>query len=112
MNFDFLENLKEDWKPASRGAAIGWVAFYSLFIIYAIGAHGGFLLIDHVNLVVHEGGHLLFSWLGETLGLWGGTLLELIVPFVLAVYFTFRRHTTGTAFASFFYFENFLYIGT
>lgn len=112
MDLSFLENLKEEWKPVSKAAAIGWTIFYVLFIFHALRARGGFLLIDHVNLVIHEGGHLLFSVLGRTLSLWGGTLLELLVPLALAVYFTFQRHTAGAAFASFFFFENFLYIGT
>ncbi len=112
MDWDFLEILREDWKPVSRAEAVGWCAFYIVFFLYALSAHGGFLFIDHVNLVIHEGGHLLFGWLGQTLGLWGGTLLELIVPLALAIYFTFVRHTTGAAFSAFFFFENFLYIGT
>lgn len=112
MDFEFLASLDDDWKPVSKPALIGWLVFYGLFLLYAFRAHGGFLLIDNVNLVVHEGGHLLFRWLGSTLGLWGGTLLELIVPFALAVYFTFQRQTTATAFAAFFFFENFLYIAT
>jgi hypothetical protein len=112
MDFEFLESLQEEWKPVSKPALIGWAGFYGLFLLYALQARGGFLLIDHVNLIVHEGGHLLFGWLGTTLGLWGGTLLELLVPFALATYFTFQRHTTGAAFAAFFFFENFLYIAT
>ena len=112
MDFSFLENLEEDWKPVSKPAAIGWTIFYVLFIFHALRARGGFLLIDHVNLVIHEGGHLLFAILGRTFSLWGGTLLELMVPLALATYFIFQRHTTGAAFSSFFFFENFLYIGT
>ncbi len=112
MDWDFLAALEEDWKPVSRHALVAWVAFYMSFLVYALHARGSFLFIDHVNLVIHEGGHLLFGWLGATLRLWGGTLLELLVPFALATYFTFQRNTTGTAFASFFFFENFLYIGT
>jgi hypothetical protein len=42
----------------------------------------------------------------------GGTLAELIVPLVCAAYFFFRRESTGVAFCSFWFFENFLYIGT
>jgi len=110
MDLDFLAALEEEWKGVSKAESIGWLAFYGLFLVYALANKSGFLLIDHVNLVVHEGGHLLFGWLGRTLGLWGGTLLELLVPLVLACYFVFQRHPTGTAFSSFFFFENFLYI--
>jgi hypothetical protein len=104
------EALEEDWQPVSPAALIGWLAFYGLFLLYAILNKTGFLIIDNVNLIVHEGGHLLFGWFGPTLGLWGGTLNELLVPLALALYFAFHRQTTGAAFAAFFFFENFLYI--
>jgi len=109
---EFLRALAEDWQPVPKRTLIGWLIFYALFLVYAAAARGGFLLIDNVNLIVHEGGHLLFGWLGSGIGLWGGTLLELLVPFALACYFIFQRHTTGTAFATFFFFENFIYIAT
>jgi hypothetical protein len=110
MNFDFLAALEVDWREVSKAERIGWLVFYGVFLVYALTSKSGFLLIDHVNLVIHEGGHLLFGWLGRTLGLWGGTLLELLVPLALACYFVFQRHISGTAFSSFFFFENFLYI--
>jgi len=100
------------WRPVSKAAFIGWAVFYGLFLLHALTNRSGFLLIDHVNLIVHEAGHLLFSWLGRTPGLWGGTLLELLVPLALAVYFALHRQTTSVAFAVFFFFENFLYIAT
>ncbi len=110
MDLDFFAALEDDWKAVSKPERIGWLVFYGVFLVYALTNKGGFLLIDHVNLVIHEGGHMLFGWLGRTLGLWGGTLLELLVPLALACYFTFQRHISGSAFSSFFFFENFLYI--
>jgi hypothetical protein len=62
--------------------------------------------------VVHEGGHNLFGWFGPTLGLWGGTLLQWLVPFLLALYFFTQRQTTGFVFCLFFFFENWLYTAT
>lgn len=100
------------WHPVSRAAATAWLAFYGLFLLHAIRNTSGFLFIDNANLVVHEAGHLLFGWFGETLGLYGGTLLQLLVPFALAASFAYRRHTTGAAFCAFFFFENFLYTAT
>ncbi len=78
MRLDFLEALEEEWQPVGKAALAGWLVFYGLFLLYALADDDGFLLIDHVNLIVHEAGHLLFGWLGATLGLWGGTLLELL----------------------------------
>ena len=42
----------------------------------------------------------------------GGTFLQLFVPFALAVYFVFQRQLPGTAFCAFFFFEQFLPVGT
>jgi hypothetical protein len=104
--------LDEPWKPVSRPALVAWLVFYCAFLAYAFSAHGGFLFIDNANLVVHEGGHNLFGWFGPTLGLWGGTLLQWLVPFLLAVYFFTQRQTAGFVFCLFFFFENWLYTAT
>jgi hypothetical protein len=102
----------EPWKPVSRPALAAWLTFYVGFLVYAFSARGGFLFIDSANLVVHEGGHNLFGWFGPTLGLWGGTLLQWLVPFLLAAYFFTERQTTGFVFCLFFFFENWLYTAT
>jgi hypothetical protein len=104
--------LDEPWKPVSRLALACWLVFYVGFLGYAFSAHGGFLFIDSANLVVHEGGHTLFSWFGPRLCLWGGTLLQWLVPFLLAAHFFAQRQTTGFVFCLFFFFENWLYTAT
>jgi hypothetical protein len=109
--FDEL-GFNDPWKPVSRPALFAWLVFYAAFLAYAFHAHGGFLFIDMANLIVHEGGHNLFGWFGPTLGLWGGTLLQWLVPFLLAAYFFTQRETAGFVFCSFFFFENWLYTAT
>jgi len=115
---EFLDSLldqleyDEPWKPVSQPALWAWIVFYIAFMAYALSKHGGFLFIDSANLVVHEGGHNLFSWFGPTLCLWGGTLLQWLVPFLLAVYFFSQRETAGFVFCLFFFFENWLYTAT
>jgi hypothetical protein len=104
--------LDEPWKPVSRLELIAWLIFYVGFLGYAFSAHGAALFIDCANLVVHEGGHNLFGWFGPTLGLWGGTLLQWLVPFLLAAYFFTQRQTAGFVFCLFFFFENWLYTAT
>jgi hypothetical protein len=98
------------WRPLPQWTAASWCAFYALFLVYALNDRTGYLLIDHVNLVTHESGHLLFGWFGQGLGLWGGTLMQLLVPFLLAVWFFSQRERTGFTFCLFFFFENFLNI--
>jgi hypothetical protein len=108
----FLEDKFGEWKPVSRGAGIAWLCFYGLFFLYAFANRSGFLILDYVNLIIHEGGHLFFSWFGYTITILGGTLGELLVPLLCVAYFFWQRETTGFAFCSFWFFENFPYIGT
>ena len=112
MDWEFLAPLRENWEPVSKPARIGWLAFYALFLLYALADRSGYLLIDYVFVPIHEGGHLLFSYFGHTLHVAGGTLLQLGVPLMLAAYFAFQRQATGVAFCSFFFFENFLNVAT
>jgi hypothetical protein len=110
----------DEWKPVSRPVALVAIAFYLLFLLYSANNRSGFLFLDLANLMIHEAGHPLFGILGggaetgfgHTLMVLGGTLFELIVPLACVAYFFFRRESTGTAFCAFWFFENFLYIGT
>jgi hypothetical protein len=89
-----------------------WLTFFLWFLAYAFSQHGAFLFIDTPNMVVHEGGHALFGWFGETLGLWGGTILQWLVPLLLAIYFFHQRQAAGFVFCLFFFFENWIYTAT
>jgi hypothetical protein len=106
------ELAERAWRPVSRWAVAAWIAFYAAFLLYAFSQHGGYLWIDSANLVVHEGGHLLFGWFGPAIGLWGGTILQWAAPLMLASYFYTQRQATGFAFCLFFFFENWLYTAT
>jgi hypothetical protein len=108
----FLEDRFGDWKPVSPFAGIGWLCFYALFLVYAAADRSGFLFLDYVNLMAHEAGHFFFSWFGYTVMILGGTLGELMVPLLCAAYFFTKRETPAVAFCSFWFFENFPYIGT
>jgi len=105
------ERPYDEWRGVSRFALIAWLIFYGLFLLHAARSADGFLILDHVNLVIHEAGHFFFTWFGYTIMILGGTLGELLVPALICVYFFWRRETSGLAFASFWFFENFLYIG-
>jgi hypothetical protein len=108
----FLEALEEDWKPTPKLALAAWLVFYFAFLYQAARGTGLLLLMDGVFIPIHEGGHLLFRFFGEFLNIAGGTFLQLLVPFLLAMYFLFQRHAQGVAFCLFFFFEQFLPIST
>jgi hypothetical protein len=108
----FLYTLEEDWQPVARWALGGWLVFYVLFLYQAYRGEGTLLMIDLVFIPIHEGGHLLFRFFGQWISVAGGTFLQLFTPFALAVYFALNRQVAGTAFCSFFFFEQFLPIST
>jgi hypothetical protein len=94
-----------EWQPISRIALYGWLAFYALYLIH-VARVVDFTIIYPVEVIIHEAGHLLFSWLGPTLTLWGGSLFQQIVPALLALSFAWRGQTTGVVFSGFFFFES------
>ena len=110
--FPFLDALEEDWQPVSRWALAAWLAFYALCLWGAAVGGGIPRWIDLVFVPVHEGGHLLFRFFGQWLMVAGGTFVQLLVPCALTFYFVFRRQMPGVAFCAFFFFEQFLPIGT
>ena len=102
----------QPWDHVSRYAGISWLLAYSVFLLHAFRDTSGFLFPDLVSLMIHEAGHLFFSWGGNTLMILGGTLGELLVPLLCGLYFYFHGQTYGFTFSAFWFFENFLYIGT
>lgn len=54
-------------------------------------------LLDRVDLIAHEAGHLFFSYFGELLHVMGGTIGQLLVPAGIIVYFTSRRELFSAA---------------
>jgi len=101
-----------DWQPVSRVQFIGWSVFYALLLFYLATNFTELTLLDNVHLPIHETGQLLFGWFGDTLGLWGGTLLQLIVPALLAVSFAVRRDLLGTTFCSLAFFHSLTGVAT
>ena len=55
-----------------------------------------YALLINTDLVFHEAGHTIFFFGGEFLNIFGGTLMQIIVPLILALYF-YRK---GNAFSA------------
>jgi len=67
----------------------------SILLVGGYFIYGGFQpcgggLMNSADLLFHEGGHVIFGVFGEYLGMWGGTLMQLLIPLVIAIHF-FRR---------------------
>jgi hypothetical protein len=109
--FSFLDALENEWEPVPRRALIAALACYVVLIGNAVLHGTWFQWFDLVFVPIHEGGHLWFGYFGQWIMVAGGTILQLFVPFALAVHFLVKRQLLGTAFCAFFFFEQFLPIG-
>jgi hypothetical protein len=103
-----LDALNNAWLPLPRWGAACWLAFYAWFMFQLERGSGFLPMIDLVFVPIHEGGHLLFGYLGHAFMIAGGTLLQLLVPLALATFFCLQRQIAGTAFCLFCFFEQFL----
>ena len=110
---DLIDVYRQPWKPVSAAGVLIGASVYAWGLIFFFTHSGNMFMIDNVNLPIHEGGHLIFGIFGwEELMVWGGTIMQLLVPFALAAGFAYRREISGTAFCAFMFFENFLNVAT
>jgi hypothetical protein len=72
----------------------GLLTIYFLWIAYD-PMQGSFL--DHVDLPIHETGHLIFRLFGEFAGIAGGSLFQVILPGVFVGYFLWRHQYYSAA---------------
>jgi len=107
-----MTRFSVDWKPVSRVAFFAWLAVYLLLLIYLAAHISSLTFLDNVHLPIHEAGHLLFGWFGETLGVWGGTILQLLVPALLVAAFVVRGDLLGTTFCAFAFFHSLTGVAT
>ncbi len=73
------------------------------------------IILDYANFIIHEAGHPLFSGFGELMHMLGGTILQLLVPIIFAVFFILREEFFSFGFCIFWIGDNLInvsvYIG-
>lgn len=79
-----------------RPGAARWGRWVGLLVALCVTVPGalhpfGGGLLDGVNLVFHEAGHVLFSLFGGTVMLLGGSAMQVLVPAACAGVFLWRR---------------------
>ena len=67
------------------------IGIMGLFFFYMVIKRSSWCFLDYANLPFHEFGHIVFSPLGKTVSFLGGTIGQLMFPFILIVYFTMRK---------------------
>ncbi len=84
---------------------LGWFTLSHL----ALGSV--WVFIDGVNLALHEAGHPMFRWAGDTVYFLGGTIGQLLWPAAFAVYFGYKQRQRFASLACLWWFgENFINI--
>ncbi len=86
------------------------VVLMAFFFFYMVIRRSSWCFLDYVNLPFHEFGHILFGPFGDTLSFLGGTISQLMWPFILTVYFLLRKESLSASFCFFWFGENFLNI--
>ncbi|MCD4779193.1 MAG: hypothetical protein K8S27_01400 [Candidatus Omnitrophica bacterium] len=86
------------------------VCFVFLCSAIIFDGDGYILILDYPNLFFHEAGHVFLGFFGETIGLYGGTLGQLIMPFVCAVTFLLQLKVLSFAVMLLWFFQNFFNI--
>lgn len=64
---------------------------FTLYFLNCIESPGSFHFINSVNLIIHEAGHFIFIFFGQFIDILGGSLLQVLIPLLFAIYFFLRR---------------------
>lgn len=64
-------------------------------MIYFFLNIGNYLLIDYLNLLIHEGGHGIFKIFGKFIHALGGTLMQIIIPSMFIVFYFIKKQKFG-----------------
>ena len=72
---------------SARWLRAGLTIVLALFGFILLRHPSYYTWLDSLDLAIHEAGHLVFGFGGETLSILGGTLFQLLVPAAFAGYF-------------------------
>lgn len=111
-NKEINQSLKKaksnsDWDTIKR-----WIPSIIILPIaaYWVLNHGEFGLLDNADLVIHEAGHFFFSFFGKFIYTLGGTLMQIILPSTIAIFFFRNNYRTGVQFGLLWLGQNFINI--
>ena len=108
----FADRERSVRTDAWRLTRIPVLLLLAYFTISHLILTSNWIFLDNVNVLFHEAGHVVFGWDGMTLAALGGTLGQLLMPAVFAVYFWWWQKQRFAAVTCVWWFaENFVNIG-
>ena len=111
-----MKNLEIDFKNSQSystwDAIKKWIPSVVILpvVIYWVLSRGEYGLIDNADLVIHEAGHFFFMFFGKFIYTAGGTLMQIILPSLIAWYFIRNSYKMGVQFALLWLGQNFINI--
>lgn len=75
------------------------ICFYIFLLLKYVNSVEYQSIFGAINLGIHEIGHVVFAFLGDFIGVLGGTLMQLLAPVFTIVIFYRQREYFGISFA-------------
>lgn len=94
-------------KRFGRAVAVTLLVPYVAWLTFGYRYH----FVDGVNLLIHEAGHVVFTPLGQTAHMLGGTILQLALPVVFCLHFLRRGDRYAAALLGIWVAESLMYTG-
>jgi hypothetical protein len=85
---EYLAEIKSGNYQGYKMLGVGLGLIYCLYYIIS---RTEWHFIDFVNLIIHEAGHVVFMFFGQTLAIAGGSIFQIMVPVIFAIYFFSRQ---------------------
>ena len=87
--------------PRLNPIKAGFAGVVAVYGVMCAASPGTYRFLDYVNLVFHEAGHVFFGFLGEFIGILGGSLMKVLVPAVAVGHFVWQGYLYSAAIALF-----------
>ena len=68
-----------------------FVIMITWYFIYCLRSLENSHIVTIVNLIIHEAGHSILFFFGQFIQVLGGSLFQVLIPFIFAVYFFIRE---------------------
>lgn len=75
----------------------GFIALVGIYGIVCAWTPSTYRFLDRVDLVFHEAGHVIFGFFGEFIEILGGSLMQLLIPAGIVVYFAVQGQKYSAA---------------